>query len=56
MVANVSSEADNIDESISTARFAQRCSMLVNEIHVNEHLDLNLVVKRLEEENTALKR
>ncbi len=56
MVANLSAELGNIDESISTARFAQRCSMLVNEIHVNQHIDLNLVIKRLEEENASLRR
>jgi len=56
MVANIGSEMDNIDESVSTARFAQRCSMLVNEISVNQHVDLNLIVKKLEEENKALKR
>ena len=56
MIANLSAEADNIDESISTARFAQRCSMLVNEIHVNERMDLNLIIKKLEEENTVLRK
>eukprot|EP01022_Parablepharisma_sp_SALTPOND_P000976 TRINITY_DN105369_c0_g1_i1.p1 TRINITY_DN105369_c0_g1~~TRINITY_DN105369_c0_g1_i1.p1 ORF type:complete len:518 (-),score=45.91 TRINITY_DN105369_c0_g1_i1:930-2483(-) len=56
MIANISAEMDNIDESVSTARFAQRCSMLVNEVHMNQHMDLNLIIKKLEEENTALKR
>ena len=56
MVATLSSELDNLDESVSTARFAQRCAMLVNEVYVNQHVDLNLMVRRLEEENTRLKR
>ncbi len=55
MVATLGSELDNIDESVSTARFAQRCAMLVNEVYVNQHEDLNLMIRRLEEENSRLK-
>jgi kinesin family protein 6/9 len=35
MIANLSAEFENEDETISTARFALRCSQLVNEIRVN---------------------
>jgi len=56
MIATISSEFSNIDESISTARFAQRCAMLVNEVYVNQHMDLNMMVKRLTEENSRLKK
>jgi kinesin family protein 6/9 len=44
MIANISPHLENEDETISTARFALRCSKLVNEIRVNEHIDANIVV------------
>jgi len=55
MIANLSSDADNLEETISTSRFAQRCSLLVNEIKKNERIDLNVLVKRLEFENIQLR-
>jgi len=56
MVANISPDLHNEEESISTARFALRCSKLINEIRVNEIVDVNIVVKRLESENDTLKK
>jgi kinesin family protein 6/9 len=41
MIANMSAELENEEETLSTARFAQRCGKLVNEMRVNEVLDLN---------------
>lgn len=35
MIATFSSDVDNLDETISTARFAQRCSQLENEVNKN---------------------
>eukprot|EP00347_Sterkiella_histriomuscorum_P023771 403333442 len=55
MIANMSPDIENEEESISTARFAQRCAKLVNELRVNEVLDLNTMVQRLETENYNLK-
>jgi kinesin family protein 6/9 len=55
MIANLSSDADNIEETISTSRFAMRCSLLSNEIKKNERIDLNMVVKKLESENVQLR-
>jgi len=39
MIANVSPDVYNEEESISTCRFAMRCSKLVNEIYINEKFD-----------------
>jgi kinesin family protein 6/9 len=44
MIANVSPDLDNEEETLSTARFAQRCAKLVNEMRVNEVLDVNLIL------------
>lgn len=33
MVANLSTDVENIDEMISTVRFAQRCAKLENQVH-----------------------
>ena len=44
MIANMSIDIENEEETISTARFALRCAKLVNEIRVNEVLDLNTIV------------
>ena len=54
MVATFSCDLDNLDESISTARFAQRCSQLENEISKNEKIDLGALVTRLEKEKADL--
>jgi kinesin family protein 6/9 len=56
MIANLSAGIENINESISTARFAQRCSMLVNEVYVNQYRDVNLRIKELEYENAVLRK
>ncbi|CDW75634.1 kinesin motor domain containing protein [Stylonychia lemnae] len=55
MIANMSPDIENEEESVSTARFAQRCAKLINEVRVNEVLDLNTMVQRLETENHLLK-
>jgi len=44
MIANMSPDIENEEESISTGRFAQRCAKLINEVRVNEVLDLNTMV------------
>eukprot|EP00826_Nyctotherus_ovalis_P041424 TRINITY_DN4163_c0_g1_i15.p1 TRINITY_DN4163_c0_g1~~TRINITY_DN4163_c0_g1_i15.p1 ORF type:complete len:270 (-),score=65.79 TRINITY_DN4163_c0_g1_i15:573-1382(-) len=55
MIATLSSELENLDESVSTAKFAQRCAKLVNEMRVNEYVDLSVMVKQLSEENSRLR-
>lgn len=44
MIANLSPDIENEEETISTCRFAQRCAKLVNEIRINEILDVNITV------------
>ncbi|EFN54139.1 hypothetical protein CHLNCDRAFT_135529 [Chlorella variabilis] len=55
MVAAVAPEAAHIEESISTCRFAQRVAMITNRVEVNEELDLELLVRRLKQENALLR-
>jgi kinesin family protein 6/9 len=43
MIANMSSDMQNYEESVTTARFAQRCSLLENLIQKNEIVDLSLM-------------
>ena len=40
MIANLNADTEHEDETISTSRFAMRCSKLVNEIYVNERMDI----------------
>jgi kinesin family protein 6/9 len=56
LIANISSDIENIEETISTARFAVRCSKVENEITVNEHMDLNILVHKLNNENQELRK
>ena len=55
MIANLSTDLENEEETISTARFALRCSQLVNEMRVNQRLDASVLVSRLEAENEYLR-
>jgi len=54
MIATMACELEHADETISTARFGQRCSQLVNEIKRNEKIDIDHYVKRLEFEKQQL--
>lgn len=56
LVANVSSSLEYIDETMSTMRFAMRCAKVQNEIMKNEHMDLNILVTKLQNENNELRR
>lgn len=42
MIANMSCDVHNEEETISTARFALRCQKLVNQLYQNVHLDTNV--------------
>jgi len=51
MIANMSPDIENEEETLSTARFAQRCAKLVNEMRVNEVMDVNTMLQKLSSEN-----
>ena len=55
MIANLSTDISNEEETISTARFALRCQKLVNELYRNEHLDTNICMQKLQNENRQLR-
>jgi hypothetical protein len=55
MVATISAERANTDESISTCRFAQRVAMIKNDAIVNEEVDPALIIRRLRGEIAELK-
>ena len=55
MVATIASEQLQIDESISTCRFAERVAMVRNVVAVNEEVDPTLVIRRLKVEIRDLK-
>ena len=55
MVATISSEQLQMDESISTCRFAERVAMVRNTVAVNEEVDPTLVIRRLKAEIRDLK-
>ncbi|XP_035252159.1 kinesin-like protein KIF6 isoform X2 [Anguilla anguilla] len=55
MIATVSVDKRNVDESISTCRFAQRVALIKNEARLNEELDPALVIIRLKKEIQSLK-
>ncbi|CAH2327169.1 kinesin KIF6 [Pelobates cultripes] len=55
MIATLSLDKRNIDESISTCRFAQRVALIKNEATLNEEIDPQLMIVRLKKEIQALK-
>ncbi|XP_014991775.2 kinesin-like protein KIF6 isoform X5 [Macaca mulatta] len=55
MIATLSLEKRNLDESISTCRFAQRVALIKNEAVLNEEIDPRLMIKRLQKEIQELK-
>lgn len=54
MVATMSSDFENYEETLSTARFAQRCASVETEVTTNERLDVNSMLAKLREENSGL--
>ena len=56
LIANASSDIKYIDETLSTMRFALRCSKVKNEISKNEHIDLTVLINQLQTENLSLKK
>ncbi|KAG2496239.1 hypothetical protein HYH03_005837 [Edaphochlamys debaryana] len=55
MIATVTSAGDQMDESISTCRFAQRVAMVRNTVMLNEELDPSLIIRRLKQEVRELR-
>lgn len=55
MVATISPEATQTDESISTCHFAQRVALVKNNAFINEELEPELVIKRLKAEVKRLR-
>eukprot|EP00041_Stephanoeca_diplocostata_P016172 m.315831 g.315831 ORF g.315831 m.315831 type:complete len:798 (+) comp20281_c0_seq2:165-2558(+) len=55
MIATVNVQRGNIDESISTCRFAQRVAMIQNTATLNEEVDPSVLISRLKAEVERLK-
>ncbi|KAM5262645.1 kinesin-like protein KIF6 [Ctenodactylus gundi] len=55
MIATLSLEKRNLEESISTCRFAQRVALIKNEAVLNEEIDPKLMIVRLQKEIQELK-
>ncbi|XP_050749802.1 kinesin-like protein KIF6 [Gymnogyps californianus] len=55
MIATLSIDKRNIDESISTCRFAQRVALIKNEAILNEEIDPRLTIVQLKKEIQELK-
>uniref|UniRef100_A0A3Q2X9E8 Kinesin family member 6 n=1 Tax=Hippocampus comes TaxID=109280 RepID=A0A3Q2X9E8_HIPCM len=55
MIATMAVDKRNLDESISTCRFAQRVAVIKNEAILNEELDPALLIARLKQEVQSLK-
>ncbi|NWR70976.1 KIF6 protein, partial [Centropus unirufus] len=55
MIATLSIDKRNIDESISTCRFAQRVALIRNEAVLNEEVDPRLMIIQLKKEIQELK-
>lgn len=55
MVANVWPEASNLEETISTLKFATRMTKVSNEATINVHLDPQVLLKKYEKEIKDLK-
>ena len=55
MIATASAEEGDLDESVSTFRFAQRVAGIQNEARRNEQVDPSLIIQRLKQEVAELK-
>ncbi|XP_061698900.1 kinesin-like protein KIF6 isoform X2 [Syngnathoides biaculeatus] len=55
MIATMAVDKTNINESISTCRFAQRVAIIKNEAILNEELDPAVLIARLKQEVQCLK-
>lgn len=55
MVATVSTDKSDLDESISTCRFAARVALINNSVLKNEAYDPSIIIERLKRENAELR-
>ncbi len=55
MIATMSAEEPDMDESISTCRFAARVALIKNTVVKNEAVDPAFVIEKLKRENAALR-
>ncbi|CAK8689279.1 uncharacterized protein LOC143459543 [Clavelina lepadiformis] len=55
MIATISAELENLEESISTCRFAQQVASIDNAVSVNETEDVDLIIARLKAELAGTK-
>ncbi|XP_053407299.1 kinesin-like protein KIF6 [Mercenaria mercenaria] len=55
MIATCAIDRRNIDETISTCRFAQRVAMIKNDVLLNEELDPKLMIQKLKKEIQQLR-
>lgn len=55
MIATISGEEADIDESVSTCNFAARVALIKNAVSRNETVDPAIIIQRLKRENEALK-
>lgn len=55
MIATASTEEGDLDESVSTFRFAQRVAGIRNEAKKNEQVDPSIIITRLKQEVAELK-
>lgn len=55
MIATISPEAQHTDESISTCHFAQRVALVKNEASINEEIEPEMVIRRLQAEVKRLR-
>lgn len=55
MITTIHSEEDNLEESISTCKFAMRVAMVKNSLIRNEKIDPSVLIERLKRENAELK-
>ncbi|KAG0566512.1 hypothetical protein KC19_7G069000 [Ceratodon purpureus] len=55
MIATVTIAQEQLPETISTCRFAQRVAMISNQVTLNEEIDPNLLIKRLKQQIRDMK-
>lgn len=56
LIATMNTDGDQLEETVSSAKFARRCSKLIAEVTVNEQLDINIMLQKLQKENEFLKK
>lgn len=55
LIATMNTDSAQLEETISSAKFAKRCSKLISNVTINEQVDINLMLQKLQIENAQLK-